>query len=144
MSAESSKHPSDMKGNIALVMTIFSGIGSFGSLLLNWAVVSELSETAVFWFQGFAASTMLLAVIFLGMEWDLRRNKWHGIEDRYMQLDFMSSVPTPQYLPDTIHRMYIESLRKRKRIALSEGNQPLAEEFQALIDETKKLLKEAE
>ncbi len=109
----------------------------FGSLLLNWSGISGLGETAIIWFQGFAALTILMAIIFIGMEWDLRRNKWHGIEDRYLQLDFVSSITDPQYTPAEIYGMRIETLRKRKRIALSEGNQALANQYQSEIDEVR-------
>ena len=122
-------------------MTILSGIGSFGSLLLNWSGVSGLGEAVILWFQGFAALTILLAAILVGIEWDLRRNKWHGIEDRYMQLDFVTSVADPQYTPESFHRLRIEALRKRKRLALSEGNQELATQYQSDIDEAIEHLK---
>ena len=104
---------------------------------------SGLSEITILWFQGFAALTIFLAIIFIGMQWDLKRNKWHGIEDRYMQLDLLSSVD-PEYIPDTFHRMRIETLRKRKRLALSEGNKALAKQYQSEIDEVKEILEKLE
>ena len=58
------------RDNIILIMTILSGLGSFGSFVLNWLGVSALGENMILWFQGFAALTILLAVIFIGMEWD--------------------------------------------------------------------------
>jgi hypothetical protein len=144
MTTEFQEKSSNLRSNIALIMTIFSGIGSFGSLLLNWLDSSGLSETTFLWFQGFAALTILLAVIFIGMEWDLRRNKWFGIEDRYMQMDFLTSVTNPEYTPDIFYRMRIELLRKRKRLALSEGNIDLANQYQSEIDEAEKHLKKSD
>ncbi len=138
------REESSIKSNITLIMAILSGIGSFGSLLLNWSGISGISETTFLWFQGFAALTLFLAVIFIGLEWDLRRNKWYGIEDRYMQVDFATSGTNPQYTPDVLYRMRIESLRKRKRLALSEGKIDLANQYQSDMDEAKEHLKIAD
>lgn len=135
---------SNLKNNVALLMTVLSGIGSFGSLVINLTGVSALNENAILWFQGFAALTIFLAIIFIGMQWDLKRNKWHGIEDRYMQLDLLTSVTDPEYTPDIFYRMRIETLRKRKRLALSEGNKALAKQYQSEIDEAKELLEKLE
>ena len=134
---------SHMRSDTALVMSILSGIGSFGSLILNLSSTSGLDGPYVLWFQVFAALTILLAVVFMGIEWDLKRDKWPGIEDRYLQLDFVSSVADPKSTPDAFLRLRIESLRKRKRLALSQGNLDLANQYQSEIDETEKHLEKS-
>lgn len=129
------------RSNVALIMTVFSGVGSFGSLLLNLTSSSGPDGLTLIWFQAFACLTIVFAVVFIGMDWDLKRNKWPGIEQRYLQLDFLSSAVGPEYAPEALLRMHIESLKKRKRLALSEGKSELAEQYQSEINEAKGHLK---
>jgi len=121
----------------AQAMTFLSGIGSFGTLTLTLVGVSSVGEGVLLPLQVFAFATMLLAIL---LYYDLVRNKWPGIEDRYMEIDLCAGVVDPEFVPEDVVRLNVVTLEKRERLALSEGKKELAKIYRARIEQWKAVL----
>jgi len=118
-------------------MTILSGIGSFGGLLLSISRVQTDSGVSILVFQGLAFATILIAAI---LYYKLVQDKWPDLEDRYMRVDLTAGIVDPDYTPEEFIRLAIVTLEKRERIALSQGKQALSDKYREKIEYWKEVL----
>jgi hypothetical protein len=137
--SESLPNASSRADQLIRLMTVLSGIGSFGTLLLSLSgSLINLGESLVI-FQGFAFGTILFAAI---LYYELIRNKWPGREDHYLEADLIAGSIDPNHIPEEFIRIDIVTLEKRERLAISEGKQVLAEKYREKIQYWEDILRQ--
>ena len=136
-STESLPNSSTRADQLIRLMTILSGIGSFGGLLLSLSgILTNPGESLVI-FQGLAFGTILIAAI---LYYELVRDKWPAREDRYMEVDVIAGSIDPEHIPEEFIRLDIVTLEKRERLALSVEKKNLAANYRKKIKYWKEIL----
>ena len=142
MSSIESSPPIQHRGDmLTRVMTILSGIGSFGSLLLSLSGATTGLGNSVVIFQGFAFGTVLIAGI---LYFELVRDKWPDRENRFLRIDLLAGLIDPNHVPEEAIRMDILTLETRERLALSENKKELAAKYREKIKYWEEILRKRE
>ena len=113
---------------------ILSGSTGLGTLLVSLTGQVGYLGDSLLWFQGFSLGSIAVAFLMMLLHYEINRDRWPARLKELTRRTMLSSAIGPDLLPNVGIRAHVRLLKYHHRMALSEGQQTLADDFKAEID----------